>query len=262
MAIFHAYCDESGKKGDHPVVTFSGLCLPHAKLASFDLEWEQLLRRIAKPSLHMARATRLSENYGPTMPRRQTPVERVDALQPFAECIRRNFELGIMIAVEVRAFNALSPMAKRALGNPEDPYHLSFLRGVIRLDEHLQLDNDYLLLVCDDDQETAWDCHRFYRAIRKSDKRSQEKLIGLCFADDKHFPSLQAADMLAFLFRLEARRVLFGEGYVWSRLFNQLTLPTDGNSAKWVELIMDHPTLDRLSGELEKINLPKGKKIR
>ena len=89
LAIFHMYCDESGKKGDHPVVTFSGLCLPFSKLAGFDSEWNELLHQCDIPCLHMAAVSRLSKQYGTKMPRHQTPDERMDALIPFATlCVR------------------------------------------------------------------------------------------------------------------------------------------------------------------------------
>lgn len=90
MAIFHSYCDESGKKGDSPLVTFSSLCLPHSKLALFDADWEKLLRAIGVSHLHMKKASRLSQNYG-AMPRHQTVRERTKALEPFAECINDYF---------------------------------------------------------------------------------------------------------------------------------------------------------------------------
>ena len=82
MAVILCYCDESGKQGDHPVVTFSGLCLAQPKLAAFDDAWNTLLRQYEIASLHMARASRLSEKHGPKMPRGQTASERIKALVP------------------------------------------------------------------------------------------------------------------------------------------------------------------------------------
>ena len=174
MAIFHSYCDESGKKGDSPIATFSALCLPHSKLALFDTDWEKLLRQVGKTHLHMVKATRLSQNYGDTMPRHQTAKERMECLAPFAECVNQYFEVGVMMAIEIEAFNSLSEKARRSLGSPDDPYYVSFMRGSVHLVRYLQED-DRLSLICDDDLETALSCYGFYRAVRRTLARSSEK---------------------------------------------------------------------------------------
>ena len=91
MAILCAYFDESGKKGDHPAVTFTGVCISQSGLQDFDDAWNELLRLYGLDSLHMAKASRLKEASGPKMPRHQSIDERINALIPFADCINEHF---------------------------------------------------------------------------------------------------------------------------------------------------------------------------
>ncbi len=196
MAVIQAYFDESGKKGDHPVVTFSGVCVSQPKLQNFDEAWTALLQLYGLRSLHMARASRLSEKHGYKMPRGQTAEQKTEALIPFADSINEHLDFGLIQAWDVRGFNALSTQARHALGNPNDPYYIAFARGLPALDDSVQPD-DHINLICDDDRETAWDCYRHYRGIGHADPHIRDKIISLCFAKDEHFPALQAADMVA-----------------------------------------------------------------
>lgn len=161
-----------------------------------------------------------------------------------------------MVAIEVTAFKSLSEKARRTLGSPDDPYYVSFMRGNLHLIRCLK-DDDRLCLVCDDDLETALLCYGFYRAIRNSWPEAQKKLIALSFADDKYFPAMQAADMLAFLFRCEANQALYQDTYQWRRLFNVLTGDRGPQGIKWYELIGDTAKLKGLGDALEAANLPK-----
>jgi hypothetical protein len=254
VAIFHSYWDESGKKGDSSVVTFCSLCLPSSKIAAFEADWQNLLHTIGVTHLHMVKASRLSRNYG-KLPRHQTPSERMKALEPFAGCVNQYFEIGVMIAIEVAAFHSLSTTARKALGSPNDPYYIAFMRGNLHLVRYLQ-DDDRFSLVCDDDVETALSCFGFYRAMQKSWPEAQKKMIAISFADDKYFPALQAADMLAFLFRCEAKYQLYRDGYLWRSLFKALVEPKV-LGVKWYELIGDAEKLKGLSDALDRANIPK-----
>jgi hypothetical protein len=183
MAVILCYCDESGKQGDHPVVTFSGLCLAQPKLAAFDDAWNTLLR--------------LSEKHGPKMPRGQTASERIKALIPFADCINQHFELGLVQALDIAGFNAMSKDARAKIGSPNDPYFIAFMRGGGEVLDYAH-DEDKVSIICDDDRATALDCYRHYRGLCTAHEKWRDKIISLTFADDRYFPALQAADMLAF----------------------------------------------------------------
>jgi hypothetical protein len=250
MAIFHAYFDESGKKSDHPVVTFSGVCVQQSRLAAFDAEWTLLLRQYGISSLHMARASRLSEKHGEKMPRGQTPDQRIDALVPFADCINEYLELGLVQAWDVRGFNSLSKQAKHSIGSPTDPYYIAFARGITELSEYVQAD-DRISLICDDDVATALDCHRHYRGIGNAYPEIWKKMISLTFAKDDYFPALQAADMVAFLSRLEAKSKFYGDRYSYRRLFDHLTTERGPGKMAWKYLFANEEMIRDIGRALE-----------
>jgi hypothetical protein len=245
------YCDESGKKGDHPVVTFSGLCLPQSKLAGFDRAWNELLREYDIPSLHMAAASRLSKQHGAKMPRHQAADGRIDALVPFADCINEHFEIGLLQAWDVAGFNALTKEQKRGLGSPDDPYYIAFSRGMLEAVDYIH-DDDRLSVICDDDAETALDCYKYYRGVRAAYPKVQTKTISLGFADDEYFPALQAADMVAFLSRLEARRQFYRDGYLFVRLFNHLVKQRGENHITWMTMFANEQKIRDLGKALGK----------
>ena len=251
MAILYAYFDESGKQSDHPVVSFSGVCVPQSKLQRFDDEWNALLRQYELRSLHMARASRLSERHGPKMPRGQSARERMEALTPFADCINNHLDVGLIQAWDVRGFNSLSKAAKAALGDPNDPYYLAFARGLLELADYVH-DDDRISLICDDDRQTALDCYRHYRGVRSAEPRVQKKAVSLCFADDEYFPALQAADMVAFLSRLEAKSQFYGDRYDFRRLFDHLTTEKGVSHMKWFMMFADEKKIKGLSEDMER----------
>src|SRR5579859_5404185 len=141
MAILHAYFDESGKKGDHPVVTFTGVCISQSRLSVFDDAWTALLRQYGIASLHMAKASRLKENNGPKMPRHQKIEERIEVLTPFADCINQHLEIGLIQAIDIEGFNGLTKEAKAGIGSPDDPYYLAFARGLLEIIDYVQEDD-------------------------------------------------------------------------------------------------------------------------
>jgi len=249
MAILYAYFDESGKKSDHPVVTVASVCATQARLQQFDDAWNVLLRHYGLASLHMARASRLSEKCGPKMPKGQSADERMDALTPFAECINKHLEYGLIKALDINGFNALAEKLRAGLGDPDDPYYLAFIRAMLELDAHTRED-DRISLICDDDTETAWDCYRHYRSVRRVHDKLRKKTIALSFADDEYFPALQASDMVAFLSRLEAKSRFYRDRYSFRRLFEYLTTEKGVNCMKWGALFADEAKLLDLSKAL------------
>jgi hypothetical protein len=251
VAILHCYCDESGKKSDHPVVSFSGLCITQSKVKSFDEDWDILLRHYEIDFLHMARASRLSEKQGPKMSRGQTANQRVDALMPFADCINKHFELGLLHCIDIEGFNSLSKNARHKIGSPDDPYFIAFMRGGLEIVDYCHRD-DHISIICDDDRETAWDCYRHYRGLCAAREDYRDKIVSLTFADDRYFPALQAADMVAFLARLEAKRIFYGDRYSFGRLFNHLTTEKGVSYAKWKYVFLDKEKLKSLSDMLDK----------
>lgn len=222
--IYHqVFCDESGKHQTDPVIAFSGICATQDRLDPFNRAWKSLLASYELPSLHMERISRLVESHGYRFTAGQTFNERTELLLPFADCVNKYLEVGFFQAWSVKGYNFLSEEAKGLLGGSQDPYFLAFVRGLQGVVSHFADDDDRINIIVDDDLTTAWDCYRHYRMVGKADWKIQKKAVSLTFANDKHFPALQAADMLAFLTRQEANERFYKQPNTWAMLFDRLT---------------------------------------
>lgn len=245
MGILSAYFDESGKPGDHPVVTFCGVCGPRARLSHFSENWEGILRHYQLQELHMTQAGNSAIVLSSRIPA-QTLSERISVLKPFADCINESLEVGLLQAWDVEGFNNLSPKAKSGLGNPKDPYYTAFARALIELEHYVQDDN-YLSLICDDDEETAWKCYQHYRAIRIAHEDIRKKTVSLAFANSKAFPALQAADMVSWLARREARLKFYDDAFPMRELLEYLIEPQKAGKMQWLKMFADRQTIKNLS---------------
>ena len=83
--------------------------------------------------------------------------------------------------------------------------------------------DDHLAILCDDDEQTAWDSYRIYRQLRKPRKAVREKVKALSFADSVAFPALQAADMISYLGRKEGELKWLLQRYEFRELLAYIT---------------------------------------
>lgn len=146
-----------------------------------------------------------------------TPKERADALIPFADCVNNHLIFGIGQALDVAGFNGLPKGTRAGLGSPTDPGYVAFARAILELITFFQQD-DKICLVCDHDNETASHFFSHYKGLRRAHPIVQKMTISIAFADDKYFPALQAADMFAYLMRLEAKKQFFRDFYDYRQL--------------------------------------------
>lgn len=249
MAILNAYFDESGKHKDHPVVAFCGVVASIDKLQKFDVAWKELLTAYGLKTLHMRDASDANKHLSDKLPV-QTLGQRIEALKPFADCINR-LERGIVEAVDVAGFNGLSPTALARIGNPNDPYYFAFARGILELAEKVSSE-DQISLICDEDPETAPMCYAHYEALKVADDKVKEKIVSLTFASDEHFPCLQAADMVAYLARREARFRFYNKKDAFQELFHYLISDPEADATKWIALFADEKMLKNLSAVLSR----------
>lgn len=250
--VYHQlFCDESGKYQDHPLVAFSGVSVTPDRLAAFDAHWQSLLRSYELPALHMARLSRLPEDCGYRFRKGQTVEDRTALLIPFADCINKHLERGFIQTWSVQGYNKLSLEAKRALGGSRDPYFLAFVRGLVEIVETID-DDDRISIIVDDDANTAWDCYMHYREIGKSVPDIQKKAVAISFANDRHFPALQAADMVAFLARQEAAEQFYGTPNIWRVLFDRLITESEAayGVMRWLTMFAGEDQLVRLANEM------------
>lgn len=250
MAIIHAFCDESGKHHADPIISFVALCAPLARAKQFTDAWEGILRHYHMDSLHMVDAIRPGKRMGniPT----QSMTERMEALKPFADCINQHLEFGLMITWEVAGWREWSELTRRSLGDANNPYYMNFLRGLLEIVKYIRHD-DRLSIVCDDDLETAWLCYQHYRAAREKMPKIYRRTMAITFADDRHCPAVQAADMVALLVRHEARYRFFKQDYEFRDLFDYLATLRAPPSMQWYVNWGDKKQLKGVSDTLDDI---------
>jgi hypothetical protein len=137
---------------------------------------------------------------------------------------------------------------RAGLGNPKDPNYVTFALAMIRIQKYCQPD-DRIAIVCDHDDETASGFYGYYKGIRHQHRKMQESMVSISFADDRYFPSLQAADMLAYLTRLEAKRMWYNERHDYGPLIEYLLdtkSKAPGKAAQWFVMFNDEAKLRSL----------------
>ena len=225
LSFIHVYCDESGKHKRDSVVSFAALCVRVAALDSFNAEWEVLLRQYGLQELHMSQISRLSQNVGCRFVRGQTASERVQLLKPFVDRINGYMETGFVHATDSAGFSSISPKQLKALAKMKDPYHLAFIRGLEAVAGYGR--DERLAIICDDDEETAADTFRMYRALRLPRNSVADRVKSLSFADSIAFPALQAADLISYLGRKDGEFRWYSKPFE----FRELLAYATGNQA-------------------------------
>lgn len=251
MAILYAYFDESGKKGEHSVVSFAGMCATENRIKIFDEEWEGLLRAYGWPALHMKEL--MGKKKFSHRVKADTRKERAEALKPFADCINDHLQFGLVVAMDVNGFNNLPVGMRAGLGNPADPNYVAFMRAMLQIVEYCK-DDDRIAVVCDHDNETAAGFWGYYMGIRRKHDRMRKLTVSISFADDNYFPSLQAADMVAYISRLEAKRQWFGDKHDYRCLLDHLVdKRPPGRAMQWGLAFLDEQKLRSLKSRADKI---------
>ncbi|HEV2387090.1 MAG TPA: hypothetical protein VGS20_07510 [Candidatus Acidoferrales bacterium] len=252
--IAQFFCDEGGKYQSGKLVSFVGLIASPPRLKDFDEEWKATLHSYELPAFHMMELADVHSAHGPKFPRDRTGPQTIEALEPFADCINKHLEVGLIQVWSVNAYVSMPTEAKARLGGScNDPHYLAFIRGVLEAVNWIEA-VDRLSVVCDDDKAKAWDFYLHYRAICDAVPELRKKLVALTFAQDENFPALQAADMVAFLSRKEALAEFQSKTSDWTPLFSYLT--TDPEPSKgfmsWYRIFAGEKELLALANSLDK----------
>jgi hypothetical protein len=177
--------------------------------------------------------------------------ERIKAIQPYIACIRKHLEVVTGIALDVKAFKALPPHYFQILG--DNPFFTAFLRMILRI---LELTGPKLpiSLICDDEEQMAEPMYKLYRRVKLVWPEAREVFAAISFADDKRLWGLQAADIVASLFRREADKEFFGTRYEYEPLFAELIKPPQAHEPIWSmeRVFCDSATLISVADSLKK----------
>lgn len=247
MSIFHTFFDESGKFKDHKVVAFCGFGASPSQLKEFDAQWGNQLRRIGMDALHWVDARRCGKPLGRSIGE-QTLGERIKELRPFADCVNDYLGLGAACVFEVTGYTSFAKESKKLLGGSDNPFYIQFLRTVMLVADFAKTEEN-IAMMCDEDEETAWNCYRLYRRVKDVHPIGR-RLAAISFADDVNFPALQAADMLSFLCREQAKFQWYGEDYEYRDFFRYLTNPRGTSNVEWRVAFKNKEDLSNLEKSL------------
>jgi hypothetical protein len=254
MDILHAFFDESGKFKDHRIVAFCGFGASESQLKDFNKQWKNQLRRCGMETLHWVKARRNGKPLGNNIGI-QSLKDRINDLKPFADCINDYLGLGVACVFEVSGYTSFAQSSKNLLGGSDNPFYIQFLRTVLILEEFAKRE-DAISLTCDEDEETAWNCYGLYRRVKDIHPAAGKRLAEISFADDRFFPALQAADMLSFLCREEAKLQWDNELYDYCEFFRYLTDPRGTSNVQWRVAFKTSKDLQKLEKSLIKNNPP------
>jgi hypothetical protein len=156
--------------------------------------------------------------------------KRTEALLPFVACIRKYLEVAIGCWVDAKAFKALPSHFFKVYG--DDPAYMAFVRTMLQVVDFTP-DRDGLVLVCDEDEQTALQFYKLYRRIKKVMPGVKQKLNAISFCDDKFVFAVQAADFVASMVRLDALARRDKKKHQYRRLFKALTATPQKHERIW-----------------------------
>jgi hypothetical protein len=143
-------------------------------------------------------------------------------LRPFADCINDQMEAGLVQIADPQGFASIPDKQRKALSGLKDPYHLALIRGMAEVAQY-EGEDPQLAIICDDDEETAWESYRLYRQLRQVRHGIRDKVKSFSFADSVTFPALQAADMISYLGRKEGEYRWQSKPYEFQELLAYIT---------------------------------------
>ena len=227
--VVSAYFDESGKYKDKDVVSFGGVSSFNSDFTDFSQEWLRLLRINGLRELTCKKA--LKPNVPLSAKNSEIGVEsRIADLLPFVACIRKHLQVVLGLAFDARSFRNLPGNYLKFLG--PDPTYTAFMRALLRVLEFTPPD-DRIVVVCDDEEKTAWHFYQMYRRIKRIWPSAKKQLVALSFADDTFLFGLQASDLVASIIRLEAHRALLNKPYEYHALYEALIQSPDKHERLW-----------------------------
>jgi uncharacterized protein YozE (UPF0346 family) len=229
IVMISAFFDESGKfnpdrdgevKG-HPTISFAGIAGTPNDFSIFNTEWNRHLNLNGLACLSMKDSLNHRKKLSPK--RDAIGIKnRIHALKPFAECIRKHLQNVTNVTVDVTAWKK-TPTHLRKLWS-DDPIFMAFTRQILQVMGPMRR-NDTINIACDDEEHTALPMYKLYRRVKLVYPDARKKLASINFADDEIFPQLQAADFVASLSRLEGNKRFHNEPNEYDELWETFGKP-------------------------------------
>jgi hypothetical protein len=203
----HVSLDESGKFRSTENLAFFGLVADLPDWESFSTDWNVLAGEHRIKSIHTAELMGRSLEYqGRTFSSRQ---EKLTMLEEFLRLVNDRARAAVGVAVHNRAFRAMSQKSRdKCYGDA----HVFCFRTCI--DTVIPTVADIYQrrptpegpppsasFIFDDNEEYGAECYTLFTKVRQLNPTWKKWVRSICFVDDKTYPPVQAADILAWLLR-------------------------------------------------------------
>lgn len=193
------FVDESGGKGQGPIIVFAALLSPAAQWATFSDAWATRLGNYPPIEYFKMReaASRVGQFSG------WSTTARDEKVRALARIIDANVDAIVHIGLNVDAFAELAAPRKKPLN---DPYFWTFQFTIIGVASHLYRSGlrDQFEIIFDEHDRFSPMMKAWYPLIRDLLDRFEFHVIlptDILFRDDKKILPLQASDLFAWCLR-------------------------------------------------------------
>jgi len=199
LVILQAYLDESGSRNQDVCFVLAGFIAPSEVWAQFSDEWQQCLD--APPKLDYFKMREAVANpTGAFKNWKRSEVQR--KVCELVGIVKRHVRLGIHCTIPIRGFYEI--VAATDTGPFSNPYSMAFYAALAGVGwEALERNADGLDVIFDVQDKYSGFVKAAYPLMKKRAEPDLSRILPVepMFKDDKQFLPLQAADMLAWLFR-------------------------------------------------------------
>ena len=210
MAHFYIYGDESGKLAVSDYTSFCGYTGHADEFHRVQADWDTCRLAWEAPPIHMRYITAPERDKSGEWEKLRTKAgkgwegRRDTMLRDFASIIDSSRIAGVGSVVDSAHFRSMPTSPWK--DSMKDPVFLGLYTLIMEsLDKIDRVSNTLSVsIVLDDDPQYAKDCYDLLDALRIRFPRVRDRVTAITFGDDKAYPALQMADMLAF----EARALM------------------------------------------------------
>ncbi len=199
-----AYFDESGTHEGEPVMCVAGFLFEKTKCEEFDREWRQMFADFRVSYFHMTEIEACAPDYchlGTDL--RKALVRRAIGI------IKKTFTYGLAVSAETPIYEKLMP-AHRLIGGPYTHCATGCMRGTRVWAERNNYHDD-IAYVFESGHEHEFQTYEIMSKIVKTPQAKKDyRYGGHSFQEKKKSTPLQAADLLAWQYLTNRKRVLSG----------------------------------------------------
>lgn len=207
MGFFYLYCDESGKLAQSDVTSFCGYVGHARECERVMAEWDNCRFAWGVPPIHMRCVMfpernkcddwlKVKQDWGAMW-----ETKRDVMLKEFAGIVMNSHLAASGFSFDTAHFRAMPDSKfKREM---RDPLFLGFF-GLVRhslgkIDRINKTWASYpFSVIIDDDEQYSMDFYQLLNALKQRFPDMRDRVTAITFGDDRQYPALQMADMLAF----------------------------------------------------------------